>query len=77
MNDVFSDYITVVGTSRIDAIRKAQKEITSRAVKELAEQSLKTLQRESRGGVKHQKLVINVSGITDRANQMMLVERGL
>lgn len=73
LNDVFSDYITVVGTSRIDAIRKAQKEITSRAVKELAEQSLKTLQRESRGGVKHQKLVINVSGITDRANQMMLV----
>ena len=75
--DAFSDYATCAAPSRFEAVRKAQQEVTRLAVKDLAEQAVKTLQRENRGGVQNRKLVLHISGITDRTGQVSALVNGL
>lgn len=68
-NDVFNDYFSAAAANRTDAIEKAKRMATRAAVDSLARKALRTEQRDTRGGQRHIKTVLVISGITNTAAQ--------
>ena len=65
----FTEYFTAVDSDRTLAIDKAQKRAAQKASEEIAKRAAETLQGETRGGVQHTKVGIEIAGIVDRTVQ--------
>ena len=65
----YSEYFTAVDAERILAIDKARRIAAQKSAEEIAKRAAETIQGETRGGVQHTKILIEVAGITDRTGQ--------
>lgn len=65
----FVEYFTAADTDRELAIFKAQKAASQKVSAEIAKRAVETMQGETRGGVQHTKVTIEIAGIVDRATQ--------
>lgn len=65
----YVEYFSAVDTSGIYAIEKARQIATQKSAEEIAKRAAETIQGETRGGVQHTKILIEVAGITDRTGQ--------
>ncbi len=75
--DSFDDYYTAVKADRQQAIRAAQDIAVQKAVENLGQKALETVQSETRGGISHRKLTLVINGITNRNNQGALIRQAL
>lgn len=65
----FADFVTAVDSDRTMAIFKAQKLAAEKMSAEIAKRAAETLQGETKGGVQHTKIGIEIAGIVDRTAQ--------
>lgn len=65
----YTEYFTAVDSDRVLAIGKAQKYAAQKAAEEIAKSAAETMQGETKGGVQHTKIGIEIEGIVDRTLQ--------
>lgn len=75
--DPFVEYVTAVGSSREEAVRKANDLAAGRAAEALGKLILETVQAEFQGGVKTIKTTVQFGNITDRAGKEKLITGAL
>ena len=65
----YTEYFTAADTDRDLALDKARKRAAQKSSEEIARRAAETLQGETRGGVQHTKVQIEIAGIVDRTAQ--------
>ena len=73
----YADYVAATGNSRDEAIFNARKRAAQKAVAQIGQRAVETMQGETRGGVLHLKIAIHISGIVDRNGQGRPILTGL
>ena len=65
----FTDYFTAADMDRDKALMKARQIAARKAAEEIAKRAAATYQGETRGGVQHTRITIEIENIVDRMNQ--------